>query len=87
MVVLGGTSLLGGAGSVVATAVGAVFLTQLQQVTSAWARRTSAQYIIQAVIIALGMGIRLVPWRGDFRQHARARGVAGVCARTGGQMT
>lgn len=62
VVVLGGTSLLGGAGSVAATAGGAVFLTQLQQVTIGMGARTSAQFIIQAVIIALGMALRLVPW-------------------------
>ena len=62
VVVLGGTSLLGGAGSVAATAVGAIFLTQLQQVTIGMGARTSAQFIIQAVIIALGMALRLVPW-------------------------
>jgi ribose transport system permease protein len=63
VVVLGGTSLLGGAGSVAATAVGAVFLSQLQQVTIGMGARTSVQFIIQAVIIALGMALRLVPWR------------------------
>jgi ribose transport system permease protein len=62
VVVLGGTSLLGGAGSVAATAVGAVFLSQLQQVTIGMGARTSVQFIIQAVIIALGMALRLVPW-------------------------
>src|SRR5262245_15717034 len=63
VVVLGGTSLLGGAGSVAATAGGAIFLTQLQQVTIGMGARTSVQFIIQAVIIALGMAMRLVPWR------------------------
>ena len=63
VVVLGGTSLLGGAGSVAATAVGAIFLTQLGQVTIGMGARTSTQFIIQALIIALGMGLRLVPWR------------------------
>lgn len=66
VVVLGGTSLLGGAGSVAATAVGAIFLTQLGQVTIGMGARTSTQFIIQAVIIALGMGLRLVPWRALF---------------------
>lgn len=63
VVVLGGTSLLGGAGSVAATAGGAIFLTQLQQVTIGMGARTSVQFIIQALIIALGMALRLVPWR------------------------
>jgi ribose transport system permease protein len=58
--------LLGGAGSVAATAVGAIFLSQLQQVTIGMGARTSAQFIIQAVIIALGMALRLVAWRQVF---------------------
>ena len=62
-VVLGGTSLAGGNGSVVATAVGAVFLTQLDQVVVAMGAPTSVQYVIQGSIIALGMAIRNVPWR------------------------
>jgi ribose transport system permease protein len=62
-VVLGGTSLLGGAGSVAATAVGAIFLMQLQQVTLGMGAPASVQNIIEAVIIAIGMALRLVPWR------------------------
>jgi ribose transport system permease protein len=63
VVVLGGTSLLGGAGSVAATAIGAIFLVQLQQVIIGMGAPTSAQFIIQAAIIIAGMAIRLVPWR------------------------
>jgi ribose transport system permease protein len=62
-VVLGGTSLLGGAGSVAATAAGAIFLMQLQQVTLGMGAPASVQNIIEAVIIAVGMALRLVPWR------------------------
>jgi ribose transport system permease protein len=62
-VVLGGTSLAGGNGSVVATAVGAVFLTQLQQVLTANGAAESVEFIIQGSIIALGMLLRNVPWR------------------------
>jgi ribose transport system permease protein len=57
-VVLGGTSLAGGTGSVVATAGGALFLTQLEQVVLGSGAGVSGQYIIQGVIIALGMAIR-----------------------------
>lgn len=63
VVVLGGTSLLGGAGSVVATAVGAVFLIQLEQVILGMGAAASIQHIIEAFIIAVGMALRLVPWR------------------------
>ena len=62
-VVRGGTSLAGGTGSVVATAVGAVFLWQLQQVVTANGAAESIEFIIQGTIIALGMLLRNVPWR------------------------
>jgi len=62
-VVLGGTSLAGGAGSVVATGVGALFLTQLGLVVRALGAPQSVQLILQGVIIAVGMGLRLVPWQ------------------------
>jgi ribose transport system permease protein len=62
-VVLGGTSLAGGTGSVVATAVGAVFLTQLGQVLTANGASQSVEFIIQGSIIAFGMLLRNVPWR------------------------
>jgi ribose transport system permease protein len=62
-VVLGGTSLAGGTGSVVATAVGAVFLTQLGQVITANGAAQSVEFIIQGAIIALGLLLRNVPWR------------------------
>lgn len=60
-VVLGGTSLAGGAGSVAATAVGAVFLTQLEQVVLGMGAPSSIQLIIQGSIIAVGMALRQVP--------------------------
>jgi len=60
-VVLGGTSLAGGTGSVIATAVGALFLTQLQQVVLGSGASASGQFIIQGAIIALGMGLRNIP--------------------------
>ncbi len=63
VVVLGGTSLLGGTGSVAATAIGAIFLVQLQQVIIGMGAPTSAQFIIQAMIILLGMSLRVAPWR------------------------
>lgn len=62
-VVLGGTSLAGGAGSVLATAGGALFLTQLQQVVFGAGAPSSVQLLIQSIAIALGMGLRRVPWR------------------------
>jgi ribose transport system permease protein len=62
-VVLGGTSLAGGHGSVVGTAIGALFLTQLNQVVLGLGAKPSVQLLIQGAIIALGMALRNVPWR------------------------
>lgn len=62
-VVLGGTSLVGGVGSVVATGVGALFLTQLEQVVRGMGAPSSVQFVIQGSIIALGMAIGAVQWR------------------------
>ncbi len=61
-VVLGGTALGGGRGSVIATAVGVLFLSQLEQVISALGAKKSIDYLIQGAIVALGMGLRNVPW-------------------------
>jgi ribose transport system permease protein len=61
-VVLGGTSLAGGNGSVIATAVGALFLVQLQQVVLGMGAPPSIQLIIQGLIIAMGMAARTVDW-------------------------
>jgi len=62
-VVLGGTSLAGGGGSVLATAVGALFLTQLQQVVFGAGAPTSVQLLIQSIAIGVGMALRSIPWR------------------------
>jgi ribose transport system permease protein len=62
-VVLGGTSPSGGAGTVVGTLGGALFLTQLQQIVFGAGAPQSIQLIIQAAAIGIGMAIRTVPWR------------------------
>jgi ribose transport system permease protein len=59
-VVLGGTSLAGGKGSVVATAVGALFLVQLEGVVRGMGAPASAQLIILGSIIVLGMAVRRI---------------------------
>jgi ribose transport system permease protein len=59
-VVLGGTSLLGGLGSVIATAGGALFLTQLQQLLRTTDLNAGVALIVQAVAIAVGVGIHSV---------------------------
>jgi ribose transport system permease protein len=59
-VVLGGSSLVGGRGSLLATAGGALFLSQLNQVVLAMGASTAAQYLIQALIIGVGISLRYV---------------------------
>jgi ribose transport system permease protein len=59
-VVLGGTALTGGVGSVVASAVAALFLTQLGQFVLTIGAPTSAQWIIQAATIVVGMAWRQI---------------------------
>jgi ribose transport system permease protein len=81
-VVLGGTSLAGGVGSVVATVGGALFLTQLQQVILGMGAPSSVQFVIQGSIIAVGMGLRNVPWA---RIRGLAPGHAGVGPRPTGE--
>jgi ribose transport system permease protein len=73
-VVLGGTSLAGGSGSVVATAGGAFFLTQLDALVLGLGAPAPAQLILQGTIIALGMGLRNVPWHRLRRPAAAGRG-------------
>ena len=78
-VALGGTSLLGGVGSVVASAMGALFLSQLQQFVLATGASAAVQNLVEAGALALAVTVyglrlrrrRLVP-------RARARPPAGT---------
>jgi ribose transport system permease protein len=60
-VVLGGASLSGGRASVVATAGGALFLSQIDQVVLSSGTQIWAQYLIQGAAIGLGMVLRVIP--------------------------
>ena len=65
-VALGGTSLLGGVGSVAASAIGAVFLSQLQQFVLATGASAAVQNLVQAGALALAVtiyGLRPRPGR------------------------
>jgi ribose transport system permease protein len=77
-VVLGGTSLAGGTGSVIASAGGALFLTQLEQVVLGMGAPDSVQLVIQGAIIALGMALRTAPWARLKPLFTRARASASV---------
>lgn len=59
-VVVGGTPLTGGRGSLVATAAAALFLTQLGQVTLALGAPTSSQLLVQSLSIVLAVVLRSV---------------------------
>ena len=59
-VVLGGTSLLGGPGSIIATAGGALFLTQLQQLLRTTDLNAGVVLIVQALAIAVGVAVNSV---------------------------
>jgi ribose transport system permease protein len=61
-VVLGGTSLLGGRGSVVATCVGALFISQLDQFVLTTGVNAAVQYLVQAAALAVGIAVYSVPW-------------------------
>jgi ribose transport system permease protein len=63
VVVLGGTSLLGGRGFPVSTAVAAFFLNQLSQFALAVGVPYSAQTIIQALALGFGIGVYSLRWR------------------------
>lgn len=63
VVVLGGTSLLGGRGFPVSTVIAAFFLNQLSQFALAVGVPYSAQTIIQALALGFGIGVYSLRWR------------------------
>ncbi|WP_437773363.1 ABC transporter permease [Arthrobacter sp. KNU40] len=62
-VVVGGTSLLGGRGSVVATAIGSVFLSQLVQTAMTLGAPSSLQLLLQSAAIAIAAAVGVGPLR------------------------
>lgn len=71
-VVLGGTSLLGGRGSAIASAVAALFLSQLDQLVLTTGVKSAVQNLVQAAVLAVGIAIYSVPW-GRVRQSLAER--------------
>lgn len=63
--VIGGTSLAGGAGSLIGALFGAVFLTQLGQLLLGLGYNTSVNLIVQGAVIAVAMAIHTLArnWR------------------------
>ncbi|MFG1955495.1 ABC transporter permease [Micromonospora sp. NPDC048830] len=75
VVVLAGTSLLGGRGFPVATAIAALFLTQLDQFTLALGVPYAAQTLVQALAFAVGVAIYTIDWAAVRRRFMKAGGV------------
>ena len=61
-VVLGGTSLLGGRGNLVATSVAALFLSQLDQFVLALGVTYATRQLVQAAALAVGVALYTVDW-------------------------
>jgi ribose transport system permease protein len=61
-VVLGGTSLLGGRGNLVATAVAALFLSQLDQFVLALGVTYATRQLVQAGALAVGVALYTIDW-------------------------
>lgn len=77
-VVLGGTSLLGGRGNLVATAVAALFLSQLDQFVLALGVTYASRTLVQSGALAVGVALYTVDWsrlRGRLSRR-RAVGIA-----------
>ena len=71
-VVLGGTSLLGGRGNLIATAVAALFLSQLDQFVLALGVSYATRTLVQAGALAVGVALYTVNWGGLFRRLSDA---------------
>ena len=78
-VVLGGTSLLGGRGSVVASAVAALFLSQLAQVLLTSGVNSAVRNLVEAFALAVGVAIYSVDWNRVLSTlNVRERSAAGA---------
>jgi ribose transport system permease protein len=71
-VVLGGTSLLGGRGNLAASALAALFLTQLQQYVLAVGVTFAVQTLVQAAALTIGVALYTINWN-RLRSRRRAR--------------
>ena len=74
VVVLAGTSLFGGRGFPISTVIAALFLRELQQFVLALGVGTSVQILVQAIALAVGVGLYSVDWS-SVRRRLRGRKV------------
>jgi ribose transport system permease protein len=72
VVVLGGTSLLGGRGNLAATAVAALFLSQLDQFVLALGVSYATRTLVQAGALAVGVALYTIDW-GSLARRAFGR--------------
>ena len=72
-VVLGGTSLLGGRGNLVATAGAALFLSQLDQFVLALGVTYATRTLVQAAALAVGVALYTIDWGALVRHLAAYR--------------
>jgi ribose transport system permease protein len=77
-VVLGGTSLLGGRGYLVSSALAALFLTQLGQFVVTLGVSFAVQTIVQAAALAIGVALYTVNWSALWRHLKPAPAAAAV---------
>lgn len=73
-VVLGGTSLLGGRGFLVPTAIAAVFLSQLEQFVLALGVSFAIRTLVEAAALTVGVALYSVDWSVVRRRFASAQG-------------
>lgn len=71
VVVLGGTSLLGGRGQLVASAIAALFLSQLEQFVLAVGVTYAIQTLVQAAALIVGVALYTIDWRAVRRRLLR----------------
>ena len=70
-VVLGGTSLLGGRGNLVATAIAALFLSQLDQFVLALGVSYATRTLVQAGALGIGVALYSINWHRVFGRFNR----------------
>jgi ribose transport system permease protein len=80
VVVLAGTSLLGGRGFPISTVIAALFLRELQQFVLALGIGTSVQILVQAIALAVGVGLYSVDWSSVRRRLRRRRSGEAIVA-------
>src|SRR5215212_11708089 len=75
-VVLGGTSLLGGRGNLVATSVAALFLSQLDAFVLSLGVTYATRQLVQAGALAVGVALYSIEWAGLTRRLLGRRGAS-----------